>query len=112
MIDIVRKAKFHDHSLSHIPETRTPFIMGPIIGALHYTIGLLTDKFFVLKIKLENGQFSTAIMSESFGSLLNFYQDDLTKTRLEGFLFGSLGMIFGYLAYRDFKKSALYKNMK
>jgi len=25
--------------------------MGPVVGMLHYSVGLLTDAFFVLKIK-------------------------------------------------------------
>jgi len=25
--------------------------MGPVVGMLHYSVGLLTDAFFVLKVK-------------------------------------------------------------
>ena len=37
--------------------------MGPVVGMLHYSVGLLTDAFFVLKVKFENGFHSAVILA-------------------------------------------------
>lgn len=47
----MRKSQYNDPLNPQINEYRRPFIMGPVMGVLHYSIGLITDSYFVLKVK-------------------------------------------------------------
>lgn len=51
VFDVVRKNNFYDITRNSVPHTRAPVILGPVIGVLHYTIGLLTDTYFILKVQ-------------------------------------------------------------
>lgn len=71
--NLFRKSKIRQSETYYLPEKRKPFILGPVIGMLHYSVGILTDSFFVLKVKLENGFHRVEVLAESKNALLGEY---------------------------------------
>jgi hypothetical protein len=47
--------------------------MGPLVGILHYSIGLLTDTFFVVEVSFDDGKYQVEVLSNSYSELLSSY---------------------------------------
>lgn len=102
---------YEEGRIQYLNPYRKPVIEGPIVGMLTYVVSLLTDGFFVLKCRLENGVLRGEILAESKGVFINLMDEEINSHLLRTVALG-LGFLIGLrLVYKDVKKFIINRKL-
>lgn len=81
------------------------------MGILHYTVGILTDMYFVVKVMFDGEFHQAVVLAESRSALLGQYEFELSTAKVGIFIFGAIASALGYSLYKQFRNSTLIKGI-